>query len=93
MDDLDGALARLARDRVPDRLSSIDGLVLSRVAGHSFAGDDQPFGFRVAAIAAALVLGVAAGMLPAERAGAEGSLAPFGGAAELAPSSLLTTRW
>lgn len=93
MDDLDGALARLASDRVPDRLSSIDGLVLRRVAGHSFACDDHPIGFRVAAVAAALFMGVAAGMLPAERASGEGALAPFGGAAELAPSSLLTTRW
>lgn len=93
MDDIDFALSRAASAPVPTRLAATEALVLSRVSGHSFATRELPVGFRVAAMASALIMGVAGGLVPAEPAAAEHSLSPIGGAAELAPSTLLTGGW
>lgn len=93
MDDIDIALREAASAPVPTRLAATEALVLSRVSGHSFATRELPIGFRVTAMAAALVMGVAVGLMPAEPAAAEQSLSPIGGAAELAPSTLLTGGW
>jgi hypothetical protein len=93
MDEIDIVLRRAASAPVPTRLAATEALVLSRVSGHSFATRELPIGFRATAMAAALVMGVAGGLMPAEPAAAEQSLSPIGGAAEFAPSTLLTGGW
>lgn len=91
MEDIDSALRRLSGDRVPSRLAQIDAQVLERVAGHRFGTHHDIGQFRVMAVAAALFMGIAGGMLPEEPAGPKPSLSPLSGATDLAPSTLLTT--
>lgn len=94
MDDIDSGLARLARDPVPARLMASEASVLQRISGHSFAAQgDVSTRLRIMVVGAALVMGVAGGLVPAEPVAAEHSLSPIGGAAELAPSTLLTGGW
>lgn len=92
MDDIDIELRRLAEDRVPNSLGAIDGQVLQRVSAYGFATRDIPTRFRVAAVAFALLMGVAGGLIPGEAADAEPSVTAISGAIELAPSTLLTGR-
>lgn len=86
MSDFDILLRRLGEEPVPEALGAAEGAVFQRVRGFSF--DREPFGFRVAAVGAALLMGVAGGMLP-EAGAARERIAPLGEAAELAPSTLL----
>lgn len=93
MDDIDIALKWAANAPVPTRLAVTEALVLGRVSSHRFATRELPIGLRVTALAVALLMGVVGGLMPAEPAAAEQSLSPIGGAAELAPSTLLTADW
>lgn len=94
MDDIDTALAKLARDPVPARLLANEISVLQRISGHSFAAHgDVTTRLRIVVVGAALIMGVAGGLLPAKPVPAQHSLSPIGGAAELAPSALLTDGW
>lgn len=88
-DELDSALQRLAQDDVPPHLQAIEHMVIARVANHRFERPGAPMIVRVGAIAGALLMGVAGGLMPAEDAKAQPSLAPFAGASDLAPASLL----
>ena len=88
-DDLDRALARLAAVPVHARLADLDTTVLIRLA--SDAGDARR-GFGIGAVSAvgALVMGIAASILPAAPDPAPaGALAPFASSAPFAPSTLL----
>lgn len=93
MNDIDTALSWLANDRVPRRLALTEASVLAQVSGHSFARREASNRLGIAAAAAALIMGIAGGLMPGEPARAQESLSPIGGAAELAPSSLLTANW
>ena len=88
-DDIETALHRLAQDAVPLRLNALQDNVLGEVANHSFAHSGAPMMARAGAIAGALLMGVAGGLMPADTAEAEPSLAPFAGASDLAPATLL----
>lgn len=92
MNDIDRELRRLAEDRVPNSLGAIDVRVLQRVSTYRFGPSDIPNRFRVAAVAFALLMGVAGGLIPGEAADAEPSVTTISGAIELAPSTLLTGR-
>lgn len=87
MDDLDAALARLARAPTPLALDTIEAKVFARIALQPTARS----GFAVGAFAvvAALTMGVAGAGLPAASAEAGSPLSPFGPNTPLAPSTLL----
>lgn len=87
MTDLDFALRRLSEEAPPAELSSIDTQVLTQVQEHSFARDSMRL--RVGAVAFALLMGVAGGMLPDPSAKARSTPSVLGEAADLAPSTLL----
>ncbi len=89
MDDIDDVLKRAANAAVPARVASVDARVFSRISGYSFAAGEFPIGLRIAALAVALFMGVAGGMMPSEPAALEQSLSPISGAAQFAPSTLL----
>ena len=86
MSDFDVLLRRLSEEPVPDGLAWTERRILERVSGYSF--HREPLRFRVAAVAVALLMGVAGGMLPESGADARG-VAPLGEDADLAPSTLL----
>jgi hypothetical protein len=88
--EIDKALQRLADDQVPAGLTSIDSVVLERVSGHRFSPAGQYATLRVFAVAGALLMGIAGGLMPT--AEAQPSLTPVAGASDLAPSSLLLGR-
>ena len=90
MPDLDHLLRHLGDEPAPDQLSSIESRVLDRVRGHSF--EQEPLRFRVGAVAIALLMGVAGGMLPQRGDDGSDRVAPFGEPADLAPSTLLVGR-
>ena len=90
MDDIDEALAWLATDRVPARLAATETVILARVSGHCFGTSEIPGAWRTAGVAAALIMGIAGGLLPNESARATHSLSPLDGSSALAPSALLT---
>ena len=92
MVDIDRALRRLAEDPVPSRLAATEGFALIEISGRAPASHDLPTPFRVAAVAAALAMGIAGGLVPSESAKAEQTVTLIGAAAELAPSSLLMGR-
>lgn len=89
MIDIDTALRRLAEEEAPFRLSLMEAAVLERIQGCSIGARDVPTPFRAVAVAAALVMGIAAGLIPGQSAAAEYTFAEISGAAELAPSTLL----
>lgn len=89
MKDIDTALRRLAEEETPSQLSLVDAAVLERIEGYSFGPRDVSIPFRVAAVAAALVMGVAAGLIPGQSADAKDTFVEISGAAKLAPSTLL----
>lgn len=88
MRDLDSALRQLSRQPAHADLAMLEVKVLEQVERHSFAR--EPLGVRAAAIAFALLIGVAGGMLPDAEAREERSGTAFSEAMELAPSTLLT---
>jgi hypothetical protein len=90
--DIDNALQRLADDQVPTGLMSIESVVLERVSEHRFSPAGQYTTLRVFAVAGALLMGVAGGLMPTDEAEAQPSLTPVAGASDLAPSSLLLGR-
>lgn len=87
MSDFETLLRRLNEEPVPAALASIEQPILKRVSGHSF--EREPLRLRVAAVAVALVMGVAGGMLPESGANGRSVPAPLGEPASLAPSNLL----
>ena len=91
MVDIDRALRRLAEDPVPSRLAATEALVLGKISGPT-STHDVPVPFRVAAVTAALAMGIAGGLLPSQSAKAEQTVTLIGAAGELAPSSLLMGR-
>lgn len=93
MIEIDRALQRLSEDTVPTRLAATEASILEKIANPNFAAHDLPRPFRMAAVTAALAMGIAGGLLPSESAKAEQSLPLIGAAAELAPSTLLTGGW
>jgi hypothetical protein len=88
-EEIDAALQRLAGDKIPAGLDSIESIVLERVASHRFPTAGEYTTLRALAVAGALLMGVAGGLMPANEAEALPSLTPVAGASELAPSSLL----
>lgn len=92
MDDIDTALTRLARDCVPRRLAETEIIILGRVASYRFGTPEISSAMRTTALAAALIVGIAGGLIPEEPARQTHSLSPIDGAAGLAPSTLLTGR-
>lgn len=89
MNDIDTALRRLAEEAAPLRLSLVDAAVLERIEGDSIGAQDASASFRVVAVAAALVMGIAAGLSQRQPAAANHTFAEISGAAEFAPSTLL----
>ena len=87
MADVDLRLNALAEQAVPPALASLDAHVLARVAGHSFA--KESLWVRTTAIAFAMLMGVAGGMLPDTRTRAGQPAPGLSEAAEFAPSTLL----
>ena len=88
-DDLEAGLRALATDRVPAALATIDGDVLTRVAGHRFRPGTQGSTLTVAMVSGSLLMGMAGGLLPAGRVEARSSLAPLAEVYELGPAGIL----
>lgn len=93
MNDIDKALQRLAQESVPVRLSSIDAIVLERLQGYRHAKRELPAHFRVAAVAVALIMGLAGGMMSGQTAQASHSVTQITGTSELTPSAILMDGW
>ena len=89
MKDIDTALRQLAEEEGPLRLSLIDAAVLEQIEGYRIGSRDVATSFRVVSIAAALVMGIAAGLIPVGAPDAKYTFAEISGAADLAPSTLL----
>lgn len=89
MKNIDMALRRLAEEEAPLRLSLVDAAVLKRVEGYSIGSRDASAPFRAVAVAAALAMGIAAGLIPGQTSDARYTFAEISGAAKLAPSTLL----
>lgn len=89
MDDLDLKLALLADAPAPPLLAGIEAGVFERIAARRAAAVSRPM--LAGAAVLALVTGVAGGLLPLEAGQRPDTLAPFGGAAPLAPSTLLAS--
>ena len=89
MKDIDAALRRLAEEEAPLRLSLVDAAVLAQIDGFSIDARDVSAPFRVVAVAAAMGMGIAAGLIPGQSSAANHSFAEISGTAELAPSTLL----
>ena len=87
MDDLDGALARLARAPAPAALDDIEARVLARIGTRPIV-TGAGLGIGAATTIAALAIGVAGAGIPATSSHAA-SLAPLGGSSPFAPSTLL----
>ena len=86
MDDLDGALARLAGAPVPVALDGMEARVFARIGARQSA---RGAGVGIGAVTiAALVIGMVGGGVPATASGVS-RLAPLGGTSTLAPSTLL----
>lgn len=92
MNNVDEALERLARAPVPAGLLIIEQAVLDRVRGDRHDAFHNSGTVRAAVILGALVVGIAGGTIPSKHAHPGHGLAPFGSAAELAPSTLLDVR-
>ena len=88
-DDIDRALERLSRQPVPGELARAEVNVLGRIAALGPRLRDLPSGFYLAAVAAALAIGIAGGLFPREPA-SDRSLYPLTPESRLAPSSLLS---
>lgn len=86
MDQLDMILGKLARAPAPERLVSIDQVVLARIAASST--EMIRAGLSAATIALALSIGVFSAAMPSREASATRSLTPLG-MSPLAPSALL----
>ena len=86
MNELDSMLRQLRDAPLPDRLATLDGEVLARVAQLRSGGSQRPV---IMATAFALFIGVAAGAAPPTSAEAT-PLTLFGTSASLMPSTLLT---
>jgi hypothetical protein len=85
MDDIDEALARLARAPIPAALDGLEAHVLARIA----TPPASRAGFGVGAImVAALAIGMIGAGIPASPSTAA-SLSPLGMSSPLAPSTLL----
>src|SRR3546814_15959131 len=90
MIEIDRALQRLSEDAVSTRLAATEASILEKISSPNFGAHDLPRPFRLAAVTAALAMGIAGGLVPSESATAEQSLPLIGAAAALAPSTLLT---
>ena len=90
MDEVDAALARLARVPPPAGLLNMEGAVLERIT-HEPPRQRDSLGLSAFAAVGALALGLAGGLLPEEFRSEPASLSPLTGVSELAPSSLLAS--
>ena len=88
-DDIDRALERLSRQPVPVALAQAETDVLGRIAALGPRLRDLPSGFYLAAVAAALAIGIAGGLFTGQGSPSDASLYPLAPASRLAPSSLL----
>lgn len=84
--DIDNTLIRLREKAVDARLATLDGAILASIAKARADDLGRPLAF---AGVFALIVGVAGAGLPTAPASAQPSLAPFGAASPLAPSTLL----
>lgn len=85
MDDIDGALSRLAQAPVPPALDALEARVLARIS----AAPPSRTGVGVGVITvAALAIGMASAGIPVA-AGTAAPLSPLGPDSALAPSTLL----
>ena len=87
MSEFEDLLGRLKREPAPHALALIEKTVLARVSQVSFK--HEPFSFRVVAVAMALVMGIAGGILPSLEGRDRDAIVPLGEAMEFAPSTLL----
>jgi len=88
-DDIDRALERLSRQPVPGALAQAEIDVLGRIAALGPRLCDLPSGFYLAAVAAALAIGIAGGVFTGQSPASDASLYPLAPASRFAPSSLL----
>lgn len=88
-DDIDRALERLSRQPVPGALAQAETDVLGRIAALGPRLRELPSGFYLAAVTAALAIGIAGGLSPRETSPGDASLYLLSPASRLAPSSLL----
>ena len=89
MIDIDTALQRLAEEEAPSRLLLVDAAVLDQIEGHRFGARDVSTSFGALTVATALMMGIAAGLIPGQTSDANDDFAVMSGAAKLAPSTLL----
>jgi hypothetical protein len=87
MGEVDAALRLVSEEAAPPELFMIDDGVLLRVQGHSF--DKESVHLRVGAVAFALLMGIAGGMLPDAPAKAGPNVVGLSEGVNLAPSTLL----
>lgn len=87
MPEIDNLLASLAREPVSPALDGMDARVLARIGERPSPGGA---GFGMAAVIAAVLIGIVGGGVPAVTAQARPSLAPLGPSAALTPAALLT---
>lgn len=87
-DELDRQLSKLAAEKAPPTLASIDALVLARVAGHRFTSSESLFRLGLLAGLVALAMGILGGVVPGPRESDVG-LTQLVDTSEIAPSSLL----
>src|SRR3546814_12079680 len=88
MIEIDRALQRLSEDAVSTRLAATEASILEKISSPNFGAHDLPRPFRLAAVTAALAMGIAGGLVPSESAKAEQYLPLIGAAAALAPSKI-----
>lgn len=93
MHDIDSALRRLAEAPLPARVAGLETEVLKRTKDHRFERKQRATTFRFAAVALALIMGIAGGIVPGRSASAEDLLLPISDAVKLAPSTLLLGDW
>lgn len=92
MSDIDSALQRLAKAPLPPDLARLEVAVFERVEGHGFGQPHVGTPLRICAVALAVAMGIAGGVIPNRSADAESFPVSLSDAARLAPSTLLIGR-
>lgn len=88
-DEISRALERLASEPVPSALERTEVIVMGRLAAYPAATSQSLGRFGAVSIGAALLMGVAGGIVPGERAPRHETISPLVTTAALAPSTLL----